>query len=388
MRGHIRRRSQRSWAIIIDIGTDARGRRRQKWHSVKGTKRDAERELARLLHEFNTGGYVEPTRMNVGDYLERWLSDYAQSNVSPKTHERYSELVRLHITPNLGHFPLAKLPPLEIQAFYSQALKTGRRNGKGGLSPQTVIHLHRVLKEALSHAVKWQLIARNPADAVQPPKPVRREMRALSEIETAGLLNTATNSRLYSPIFVAVTTGLRRGELLALRWKHVDLERGVLSVHQSLEQTRDGLNFKQPKTAKGRRTVDLPEITMEELRRHRNRQRQSRLELGPAYSDQGLVFPGPDGAPWPPDGLTRAFAALMRRAGNRGLRFHDLRHTHATQLLREGIHPKIVSERLGHATVSITLDLYSHVLPGMQKAAAERVDASLRLALAQFKAEK
>lgn len=382
MRGHIRRRGKASWAVVLDLGRDAEGRRRQKWHAIRGTKRDAERELSRLLHEFNTGGYVAPTRMNVGDYLERWLTDYAKTNVAPKTYERYADIVRSHLKPALGHRPLAKLLPLDIQGHYSKALIEGRRDGRGGLSPQTVLHHHRVLHVALKHAVRWQLLARNPTDAVEPPSPVQHKIRAFDEAETARLLTAAARSRLYRPILLAVTTGLRRGELLALRWDAVDLKRCVLSVREALEQTKAGLRFKQPKTAKGRRQVDLPGLAVTHLRQHRTDQVQRKLLLGPAYQENGLVFPEPDGRPWAPDKFTRAFHSLMRRAGFAGFRFHDLRHTHATQLLRQSIHPKVVSERLGHATVSITLDLYSHVLPGMQKEAAERVDAALRLAIA------
>ncbi len=321
--------------------------------------------------------------MTVGDYLETWLADYAKPNVAGKTFERYADIVRGHIRPALGHLMLQKLHPLHVQEFYSTALAEGRRDGRGGLSAQTVLHCHRILRGALNQAVRWQLLVRNPADAVVPPRPVRREMMALDETGTVLLLNAAKRSRLYGPIMLAVTTGLRRGEVLALRWTAIDLNRGTLSVREALEQTRDGLAFKQPKTAKGRRIVDLPRIAIEELQTHKMEQAQQRLLLGPAYEDHGLVFPEPDGRPWAPDKLSSALAALVRRAGFTGLRLHDLRHTHATQLLKEGVHPKVVSERLGHATVAITLDTYSHVLPGIQRDAAERIDAAIRLALAK-----
>ena len=383
MRGHIRRRGKASWAVILDLGRSADGRRRQKWHTVRGTKRDAQRELTRLLHELDTGAYVEPARMTVGDYLEKWLDDYAKSNVAGKTFERYADIVRGHIKPALGHILLPKLHPLHIQDFYSVALTEGRRDGRGGLSAQTVLHCHRILRGALNQAVRWQLLIRNPADAVEPPRPVRREMTALDETRTIDLLNAAQRSRLYRPIFIAVTTGLRRGELLALRWGALDLPRETMSICETLEQTREGLTFKQPKTARSRRTVDLPGIVVDELQRHRSEQAQHKMMLGPAYQDNDLVFLGQDGHPWPPDTFTTAFVSFVRRAGFTGLRFHDLRHTHASQLLKEGVHPKVVSERLGHSTVAFTLDTYSHVLPGIQKDAAQRIDASLRFALAK-----
>lgn len=330
----------------------------------------------------NTGAYVEPSRITLGDYLGRWLEDYARPNVAAKTFERYSEIVRLHLIPSLGHHVLSKLQPLHIQRYYSEALASGRRDGKGGLSPQTVLHHHRVLREALQQGVKWLLLGRNPADAVEPPRARPREMRALNEAATARLLTAAEGTRLFIPILLAASTGMRRGEILGLRWKDVDLEGATLAVRQSLEQTAAGLSFKQPKTAKSRRVVALPAFTVEGLKQHRARQATERLALGAAYTDNGLVCPAADGAPWRPNAFSAAFVALIRKTTLQAVRFHDLRHTHATQLLRNGIHPKVVSERLGHATVGITLDVYSHVMPGMQEEAALRTDVALRAALA------
>jgi integrase len=359
---------------------DRDGGRRQKWHTVHGSKKDAERELARLVHDLNTGEYVEPSRMTVGAYLERWLADYARSSVSGKTFERYEEIVRTSLIPGLGHILMAKLQPLQIQAFYSESLQNGRKDGRGGLSAQTVIHYHRVLRKALHDAVRWQLVARNPADSVEPPRPVRREMKVLDGDQVARLLEAAQDSWHYIPILLAVATGLRRGEILALRWEDIDLGEGILAVRRSLEQTRQGLSFKEPKTAKGRRTVVLPGMAVDELRRHQEEQVVAKLLLGPGYHDQGLVCAEDDGRPIIPDHVTRDFPVLVRKAGLPPIRFHDLRHTHATMLLREGIHPKVVSERLGHSTIGITLDTYSHVLPSMQEEAARRLDIALRAA--------
>ncbi len=385
MKGHIRQRGKRSWAVVLDLGRDADGRRRQRWHTVHGTKKDAQRELARLLHELNTGAYVEPARMSVGEYLERWLADYAKNSVAAKTFERYAEIVRVNLKPALGHLPLPKLQPLHIQSYYSKALSEGRRDGRGGLSAQTVLHHHRVLHVALAQAVRWQLLSRNPADAVQPPRAAKTEMRALTEDETAKLLRAAAWSTLYMPILVSVTTGLRRGELLGLRWVDATLDHGELAVRRSLQQTRDGLTYKEPKTACARRTVTLPPLTVEALRQHKVSQTEQRLRLGPIFEDNDLVFPRPDGRPWSPDAFTSAFSAFIRRSGLPRIRFHDLRHSHASQLLRQGVHPKVVSERLGHSTVGITLDTYSHVLPGLQRDAALGIDLALRKALEQEK---
>jgi len=380
VKGHLKKRSKHSWSFWIDLGRDANGRRRQKCITVKGTRRDAERELARVINEINTGSFVEPSHMTVADYFERWL-DHARNRVSPKTHERYGELTEAHIVPSLGSYKLSQLKPLHIQGFYSDALVKGRKDGRGGLSPQTVVHIHRLLRAALQQAIRWQLLARNPADAVDPPRPAKTEMRALTEAETATLLRAAERSSLRLPILVAVTTGLRRGELLALQWSDIDLKTGETSVQRTLEQTKEGLRFKEPKTQRASRTVALAAITVEALKRHKVQQAERRLQLGPVYEDHGLVFARDDGSPWPPDSFSTAFASLIRRSGLPRLRFHDLRHSHASQLLRQGVHPKVVSERLGHSSINTTLDTYSHVVPGMQRDAALGIDRALRQAI-------
>lgn len=381
MRGHIRRQGRKSWAVVLDIGFDRRGRRRQKWHTVRGTKRDAEQELSRILRELDTGTYVEPTRLTVGEFLEQWLESHARRAVSAKTFERYAEIARKHLIPALGAHRLVDLRPLHVQTCYGEALVSGRRDGRGGLSAQTVVHHHRVLKQALKQAVRWQLLARNPADAVDPPRAQPTQPLALDEAATATLLRAAAGSRLYVPVLLAVATGLRRGELLALRWEDVDLAGARLSVCRALEQTREGLSFKVPKTPRSRRSIALPALLVEALREHRKEQAEARLRFGPVYQDMGLLCPAVDGTPWNPRAFTKAFSVLARRAGFEGVRFHDLRHAHASHLLRYGVHPKVVSERLGHATVAITLDRYSHVLPGLQEDAALKVDAALRAAL-------
>ncbi len=377
MTGSIRRQGKRSWEVRLYLGRGPDGRRLYRSHTVEGTKRRAQNELNDLLSKLQRGEYVAPSRMTLGEYLERWLTDYARVKVAATTFERYAEIVRVHLAPALGHHAVAKLQPLHIQAYYSHALHQGRRDGRGGLSAQTVLHHHRVLREALQQAVRWQLLARNPADAVEPPRPQRREREVFDQGEVERLLEAAHGTRLAVPVLLAVTTGLRRGEFLGLRWQDVDLDGGKLAVRQSLEQTKAGLAFKPPKTQKGRRVVTLPLMTVEALRRHRAEQAREKLFLGPAYQDHGLVLARVDGRPLDPAGATRAFARLVRRAGVRPISLHGLRHTHATLLLGANVHPKVVSERLGHATVGMTLDTYSHVLPHLQEEAAQKIDALL-----------
>ena len=272
MKGHIRRRGKSSWAVVIFLGRDPSGKQHRKWHAVRGNRKDAQRELARLLNEISTGAYVEPARMTVSEFLDRWLADYAKPKVSPKTYERYQEMIDGHIRPALGSHLLPKLAPLHVQTFYGCALAKGRKDGKGGLSRQSVVHFHRLLHKAFAQAVKWQLRARNPIEAVEPPRAQRQEMRALDEDETANLLRLLGESRLYIPVMLAVTTGLRRGEILGLRWSNVNLATGTITVVQSLEQTREGLRFKSPKTHRSRRSIALPAMTVEVLRSHRVKQ--------------------------------------------------------------------------------------------------------------------
>ncbi len=381
MRGSIQKRGKRSWRLVFDLERGHTGKRKQKAVTFRGTKRDAETELSRILAEIKNGGFVDPGNITVNEYLDQWL-EHVSTKTAAKTHERYEEIVRLGLAPHLGTIKLSKLRPIDIQGLYADALKSGRLHRTGGLSARSVLHYHRILSQALKQAVKWQLLPRNPADAVEPPRPEQKEMVALDENQTAILIEKVKGTALYIPVFLAVTTGMRRGEVLGLRWCDVDLDRGTLSVTQTLEKTREGgLHFKQPKTRKSRRTISLPSITVDALRKHRAEQMELYLSLGIGWDDGGLVCTKGPGEPVNPNTLTSGFASRVRDMDIPRVRFHDLRHTHATQLLKEGVHPKVAQERLGHATIAVTLDLYSHVMPGMQEDAAARVDRALKTAL-------
>jgi integrase len=376
MRGHIRERSPGHWAIVIDVRDPEGGKRKQRWYSFKGTKRQAQVECARLIAELQNGTAVEPSRITVAAFLERWI-EHMQGQVSSRSHERYAEIARKNLAPLLGALALTKLQPAHISTAYAKALASGRRDGSGGLSARTVTHMHRVLREALQQALRWQLLARNPADAVKPPKVERKQMNVLDTDATADLIEAARGSPLFVPIMLGVRCGLRRGEVVALRWRNVDLERGQISIVASAEQTEQGVREKEPKSGKGR-TVVLSPTEIEELRSHRRW--QALLALGVRLTDDHHVVAREDGQALQPRSLTHAFVKFVRRHGFQ-IRLHDLRHSHATHMLAAGIHPKIAQERLGHSSVGITLDLYSHVLPGMQAEAVSRVDAMLQAAL-------
>jgi len=275
MKGHIRERSPGHWAIVIDVRDPEGGKRKQRWYSFKGAKRQAQIECARLISEIQKGTAVEPSRMTVAAFLERWI-EHMQGQVSPRSHERYAELARKNLVPLLGALALTKLQPAHISQAYAKALASGRRDGAGGLSARTVTHMHRVLREALQQGVRWQLLARNPADAVKPPKVERQQMSVLDTDATVELIGAARGTPLFIPILLGVRCGLRRGEVVALRWRNVDLDRGQISVVASAEQTDQGVREKEPKNGKGR-TIVLSATEVEELRTHRRRQAEALL---------------------------------------------------------------------------------------------------------------
>jgi integrase len=379
MKGHIRERSPSRWAIILEQRDAATGKRKRKWHSFKGTKRQAQVECARLISAMKGGSYLEPSKTTLAVFLDRWLV-HIKSQVSPRSHERYCDLARKNIVPLLGGVILTSLRPAQISTAYATALASGRRDGKGGLSPRTVHHMHRVLKQALGQAVKWEMLNRNPCDAVDPPKVERATMRTFDMAQTAELIECFRGTRMLAPALLAVLCGLRRGELAALKWRNVDLTTGQIAIVESAEETAGGIRYKEPKSGRAR-TVALSPIMIDELRAHRSTQAQELLGLGVKLSDDSFVVAQADGSPLKPTSITHEWVRLLGNTPLPRIRFHDLRHAHATHLLANGVHPKVASERLGHSKVGITLDLYSHVLPGMQADAVVRVDEALQAAI-------
>ena len=385
MKGHIRERSPGHWAIILDQRDPATGNRKRRWHSFLGTKRTAQIECARLVSELKSGTYLEPSKITVAKFLDRWLTTM-KANVSPRTYERYEEIIKKNIMPLLGSVVLSKLQPMHISEAYAKALAVGRRDGKGGLSPRTVHHMHRVLKMALKQATRWDQknLIRNPADDVRPPKVEKRLMETYDMAQTAILLDAVKEQRIYIPAMLAVLCGLRRGEIAALRWRNVDLVNGGLAVVESAEQMNGGVRLKETKSGRVR-TVALPSTVREELQAHRLRQAQDMLKLGIRLADDSFVVALEDGSPMQPTFITHEWVRVIKGTALPRCRFHDLRHAHGTHMLASGTHPKVASERLGHSKIGITLDLYSHVLPGMQEDAAAKVDAALKAAQAVHK---
>ncbi|MGH2787212.1 MAG: tyrosine-type recombinase/integrase [Actinomycetota bacterium] len=382
MRGHIRKRGS-SWAVIVDLGQDPdTGKRKQKWHSGFPTRKAAQEALVEILGRLKTGNYVTPKKLTFGEYLESWLSGL-KSQVRPSTWESYERNVRIHVKPRLGHIYVQQLTPTALTSCYAELLDGGRREGRNvtegrgeGLSPRTVHYIHTIIHRALRDAMNDGIVVQNVADRARPPKQravKSNEMRTWAASELRAFLEHVTEDRLYPVFMVAATTGMRRGEVLGLRWRDIDLDAARASIRQTIVCVRHEICFSEPKTKKGKRSVPLAPETVAVLRAHRKRQAEERLAIGAAYEDRDLVFAGPNGSPLDPESVSLVFDRRVARSGLPRVRFHDLRHTFATLALQASVHPKVVSEILGHSNISITLDTYSHAIPAMQEAATTQV---------------
>jgi integrase len=341
----------------------------RKRKTIYGKEREEVAEqLIEALANRNKGIVFDADNQKLGDYLDRWLNNSVRGSVKPVTFESYARLVSVHIVPALGRMKLKALSPAHLQGFYRAKLDAG-------LSPRTVQYLHVVLHRALKQALRWGLVARNVAEAVDPPKISKEEISPLSPEQARKLLHAAADDRLGALYVLAVHTGLRQGELLSLKWEDIDLESSVLRVRRTLSSGE----FTAPKTAKSRRSVRLSATAVEALKRHSARQADEMTRVRDLYRDQGLVFASEIGTPLNRHNVSRrSFKPLLKRAGLPEIRFHDLRHTAATLLLSKNVNPKVVSEMLGHSTVAVTLDVYSHLLPIMQESAATAMEDALR----------
>ena len=354
--GSITKRDDGRWMARYTVRTIKGPKRR----TVYGrTRAEVSAKLAKAMADRDGGLIFDAGILTVGDYLDRWLSNSVKDTVRVRTYERYEEILRLHVKPALGRLKLKALTPAHAQDFYRDRLDNG-------FSPATVQKIHVILHKALSQAVSWSLVPRNAGEAVRAPRPAPKELQPLSPDEARGLLETAGGDRLEALYVLAIHTGMRQGELLGLKWENVDLAANAIRVRHTLLRTKGRVILGEPKTKKSRRTVHLTGAASRALEEHLERQLKIMEHLGDLYRDQGLVFTTEVGTPINPSNLRkRSFAPLLQKAGLPRSRFHDLRHTCATLLLSKNIHPKYVQELLGHATVAITLDTYSHMIPGM-----------------------
>lgn len=373
--GSIQQRKDGLWAAVLTVGYDERGKRKRR--SVYGkTKQEVMEKLSRLQGEVVAGTLTEVSAETIADFLQRWLADVAKPRVRANTHRFYSALVRNHINQRIGGVRLSKLTPLQVQALHSSLQRDG---GSARLRQQVHLLLHGAFKQA----VRWGLLSRNPCDAVDAPRVPRKAMRVLTQEQTGKFLAACAGNRLEALYVLALTTGLRQGELLGLQWSDADLKARSLMVRQQLQDVESKPTLVEPKSDRGRRRIDLPEFAVKALKRHKE------TMLAEGNSGSPFVFCDTQGGPIRKSNLLRrSFWPLLKKAGlppeangpeqtwKPGIRFHDLRHTAATLMLSENIHPKVVQERLGHASIALTLDTYSHAVPSMQKAAAETMDAA------------
>src|SRR5215217_1853019 len=366
--GSISRRKDGRWMGRYTVHT-ADG---TKQRAVYGkTRADVSQKLTKAMADRDSGIVYDDKNLTVREYLNRWLSDAVRGTVRDSTYSRDKYLVTNHVKPSIGRVKLKNVNALHLQGLYRERMDSG-------LSGSTVQKIHHVLHKALAQAVRWSLIPRNPADSVKAPTPTPKEMHPLSASEARKLLEVAQGDRLEALYVLAVHTGMRRGELLGLKWPDVDWENATVRVRRTLTRKGTGHVLGEPKTKKSRRTVRLTHKAVEALRSHRARQAQEKLRVGSLYQDQDLVFSGYNGGLINPSNLRqRSFKPLLKRAGLPQITFNDLRHTCASLLFQRNVHPKLVQELLGHASVAITLDTYSHMLPGMGSEAADAMGEAL-----------
>ena len=341
------------------------------------TRKEVQEKLKVALREQQQGTLVTAPRQTLAQFLTDWLENSQRQSVRPRTYERYEELVRLHIAPALGRYELQKLSAQHLQAFYA-------KKAEEGLSATTINHFHNVLHKALDTAVKWNLVARNVCDLVSPPRRKRYEVHPLTLEQVHKLLAVVEGHEMEALFRLALATGLRRGELMGLKWQDINLDAGVLQVRRILSRVPSKMPGKgyveaEPKTQKSRRSVVIASFALEALKQHRERQREAEITAGPLWQDHDFVFCTSIGTHLNPTrDMLDQLKVLLKKAGLPDIRFHDLRHSAATLLLSVGVHPKVVQEILGHSQISITMDVYSHVLPGMQQEAMSRLNDALR----------
>jgi integrase len=353
--------------------------RRQVSRGGYATRALALAAMAELQVTSAAGTYIERSRQTVGEYLTAWVAGVAGSGqVRASTYTSYETSIRAHIVPRLGEIPLQQLTRNEVRALYDQLRAHGRVKGAvGGLSAKTVHNIHLCLHRALSDALDDGLLKSNPADRAHRLPPDRPEMRTWSRDQLQAFLAAVEDTPMRALWRLAASTGMRRGEVLGLRWEDVDLDGGRLSVRQQLVRDRQTVAFGPPKTKAGRRSITLDPGTIAALYAHSHAQTANRLYWGAGYQPHNLVFARPDGSPHDPDSISQQFLSLSSRARLPRIKLHELRHTHATLLLAAGTHPKVVQERLGHSSIVVTLDRYSHVIPNLQDEAAVKIGAIL-----------
>ena len=369
--GSIYLRSDGRWHARLHLGYEGGRRIRKSYYGA--TRREVQEKLTAGMRNLQLGTPpLADERESLSRFLDRWLVDTVEPSVRPSTYRSYEMLVRLHVQPSIGRVPLSKVSPQHVQRMLNEARA-------GGLSARSVHHVRAVLRRALNQAVRWGLVARNAAALVDSPRVTRYEIRAVGPEDARGILEAVRGDRLEALVTVALAVGLRQGEALGLRWQDLDLEAGQLTVRHALQRIDGALTLVEPKTVQSRRTIPLPTVAVASLKAHRLRQLEDRMAAGTRWSDRNLVFSSSVGTALDGVNVTRRMQRLLLEAGLPRMRFHDLRHACASLLLVQGVHPRVVMETLGHSQISLTMNTYSHVVPSLQRDAADRMELLLRL---------
>ncbi len=367
--GSIFQRKDGRWCGVLNLGWENGRRKRKSFYGR--TASEVQEHLLKARSDHSRGLPVAIERQTVAEYLQRWLRECATPSTRPRTSERYEQLIRLHIAPEIGKIRLEKLAPSDVQRLLNRKLA-------GGLSPKSVRHLRAVLTVALNRALRWGLVGRNAAALTDAPKLERHEIHPLTLAQTQCFIEAVKSERFGTFFLLAATTGARRGELLAGKWADVDLDNRILRVTGSLQRIDGSLQVCEPKTVKSRRPLPLLDFVADALKAHRAQQLRERLQVGADWLDRDFLFTGDHGQPLDPDGALRdAFKAVLEKAGLPEIRLHDLRHSAASILLALNIHPRIVMELLGHSQISLTMDTYSHTVPEILRDAMDKLGMAL-----------
>lgn len=381
MIGNVTRRGKHSWRLKFDVGRDpVTGKRQIRYATVKGTKRGAQAELTRLLAAHDAGTLVQPTKVTIAEYLRSWIGTAETLALAPKTAERYRQLIEGQIVPHLGAHALQKLKAAHVAMWHATLLRGGGHDG-GPLSARTVGHAHRVLHKALGEGVKHELLTRNPAALVAPPRVIVDEMEILTAEQVTVVLAAMRETVIYPQIVTLLSTGMRRGELMGLQWGDIDLESGKLRIERAIEKTKaHGLRVKAPKTRHGRRTITLSAGAVLVLRQHRKAQLELRIALGLGrLPDDAYVFGTPEGGVRDPDRITQDWKRFGAARGLPNVTLHALRHSHASALIAAGMDAVTISRRLGHGSPVITMSTYAHLFHQSDQAAAQAIDAVMKV---------
>jgi integrase len=371
VRGHLRERSPGHWAIVIDVRDPQTGKRKRRWHSFKGTKREAQVRCAELIATVNKGNYIEPSKTTVADFVRARIDQWeAAGEISARSAQRYRQLLKHQIAPYLGPQTPRKLRPLDIEAWHTSL--------RDSVASRTIGHAHRVLSKALKDAAKNDIVTRVVTKEQPAPKVEGGEKAIVRDVPA--LVAALKDWRHHAVAMVALFSGLRLGEALALRWNNVDLDRKIIHVREALEQTGQfGVRFKAPKSKAGTRDITLPDILVEALREHRKAQLELRLQLGIGkLPDDALLFASINGRPLPPVRVSTSWGEFAQSIGMPEVTFHSLRHTHASQLIDAGVDIATISKRLGHATPGITLSVYAHRFRQDDSKAAAAINAAVK----------